>query len=126
MPAAPSAPALDVRSTASPSPARRTASASLAAAVLGAQLGRAATLVQVSARVCGQCATLRRLLASVAADTPGVVHVEVLAEERMDLVRRLDVVRTPTLLVLDGAGRVRLRASGVPARAEIEQAVTAA
>ncbi|MFN8075476.1 MAG: thioredoxin domain-containing protein [Kineosporiaceae bacterium] len=95
----------------------------LAPADLGQPLGERATLVQVSARVCGQCTTLRRVLASIAAQEPGVAHVEVLAEDRLDLVRRLDVVRTPTLLVLDGDGRVRMRAGGVPERARIEAAV---
>lgn len=47
MPAAPSAPALDVHSTACPSPARRTASASLAVALLGA-LALLASLVGVA------------------------------------------------------------------------------
>lgn len=49
----------------------------------------------------------------------GVGHVEIDAEERLDLVRELGVVRTPTVLVLDGAGRIVRRASGQPRKADV-------
>ena len=38
---------------------------------------------------------------------------------RLDLVRRLDILRTPTVLVLDATGRVIRRASGQPRRADV-------
>jgi len=62
---------------------------------------------------------------STDATDPGVAHVEVDATARTDLVRRFDVRRTPTLLVLDAAGRVVRRASGVPAAAEVRSALAA-
>jgi hypothetical protein len=34
-------------------------------------------------------------------------------------VRRLNVVRTPTVLVLDGAGRIVRRAAGAPRKADV-------
>ena len=46
-------------------------------------------------------------------------HVEIDAESHLDLVRRLDVTRTPTVLVLDSAGRIRKRATGAPRRADV-------
>ena len=49
----------------------------------------------------------------------GVAHVEVDAESHLDLVRRLDVRRTPTVLVLDSAGLVRVRAAGAPRKADV-------
>ncbi len=49
----------------------------------------------------------------------GVAHVELDAEERLELVRRLDILRTPTVLVLDAGGRVVRRASGQPRRADV-------
>lgn len=50
---------------------------------------------------------------------PGTAHVEIDAEERLELVRRLGILRTPTVLVLDPAGRVVSRASGQPRRADV-------
>jgi hypothetical protein len=43
-----------------------------------------------------------------------VAHVEVDAEAHLDLVRALGVVRTPTTLLLDAAGRELTRATGTP------------
>ena len=86
----------------------------LGAEDLGAPLGERATLVQFSTAFCQPCRATRRVLADVSATVPGVAHVEVDAESQLDLVRRLDVRRTPTVLVLDAAGRVVRRASGQP------------
>jgi hypothetical protein len=49
----------------------------------------------------------------------GVGHVEIDAESHLDLVRRLAVRRTPTVLVLDADGQVRNRATGAPRKAEV-------
>jgi hypothetical protein len=49
----------------------------------------------------------------------GVTHVEIDAESNLELVRRLDIMRTPTVLVLDSAGRVVKRASGAPRKADV-------
>lgn len=88
----------------------------LTAADLGAPLGAAATFLQLSAEACAPCRSTAAVLGALAADRPGVAHVEVAAEERLDLVRRFDVLRTPTVLVLDGAGAVRGRLSGATTR----------
>ena len=45
--------------------------------------------------------------------------VELDAEAHLELVRRLNVVRTPTVLVLDGAGRVVRRATGAPRKPDV-------
>ncbi|MFE0646609.1 TlpA family protein disulfide reductase [Streptomyces sp. NPDC058877] len=91
----------------------------LGAEEIGVELGERATLVQFSTAFCQPCRATRRTLAEVAAMVPGVGHVEIDAEERLDLVRRLGIVRTPTVLVLDAAGRVVRRASGQPRRADV-------
>jgi thiol-disulfide isomerase/thioredoxin len=78
--------------------------------------GERATLVQFSSAFCAPCRATRVVLAEVAGVVPGVVHVEVDAEAHLDLVRRLDVRKTPTTLVLDRDGREVLRASGQPTR----------
>lgn len=86
-------------------------------------LGERATLVQFSSAFCAPCRTTRLVLDEVSTMLPGVAHVEVDAESRLDLVRRLDVRRTPTVLVLDEAGRVRTRASGAPRKADVVAAL---
>lgn len=86
---------------------------------LGAPLGERATLVQFSTAFCQPCRATRRVLADVSDALPGVAHVELDAESRLELVRRLDVRRTPTVLVLDAAGRVVRRASGQPRPADV-------
>jgi len=81
---------------------------------LGLALGERATLLQFSTAFCAPCRTARRVLAGVAQTVPGVRHVEVDAEAHLDLVRRLGIRRTPTVLVLDARGREARRASGAP------------
>jgi Thiol-disulfide isomerase and thioredoxins len=93
---------------------------------LGAELGERATLVQFSTAFCQPCRATRRVLADVAAMVPGVAHVEIDAESRLDLVRRFGVVRTPTVLVLDAGGSVIRRASGQPRRVDVIAALGAA
>ena len=93
---------------------------------LGAPLGERATLVQFSTAFCQPCRATRRVLANVSAAVPGVAHVEVDAESRLELVRRLDVRRTPTVLVLDAAGRVVRRAAGQPRPVDVVAALGAA
>ncbi len=79
---------------------------------LGAPLGATATLVQLSSPGCATCPQVRRVLAALAAERPGVVHVEIDATRRIDLARRLNVLRTPTVLVLGPRGELRTRTSG--------------
>ncbi|MDL4814920.1 thioredoxin family protein [Actinomadura opuntiae] len=86
---------------------------------LGADLGEKATLVQFSSAFCAPCRTTRRVLGEVAEMVDGVAHVELDAEANLELVRRLNVVRTPTVLVLDGAGRIVRRAAGAPRKADV-------
>ncbi|NJP29178.1 thioredoxin family protein [Microbispora sp. SCL1-1] len=93
--------------------------AAVTSADLGADLGERATLVQFSTAFCQPCRATRRVLDEVAGMVPGVRHVEIDAESRLDLVRRFDVLRTPTVLVLDGAGNVVKRASGQPRKADV-------
>lgn len=87
-------------------------SSALTSTDLAAELGSRATFVQFSAETCASCPQARRVLGALAAATPGVVHVDVASEDRMDLVRRFSVFRTPTVLLLDASGAVRSRTSG--------------
>ncbi|WP_173098445.1 thioredoxin family protein [Actinomadura verrucosospora] len=93
---------------------------------LGAELGAKATLVQFSSAFCAPCRATRRVLGEVAEMVDGVAHVELDAEAHLELVRRLNVVRTPTVLVLDEAGRIVRRAAGAPRKADVIAALGAA
>lgn len=96
------------------------------AAELGTALGERATLVQFSSAFCAPCRATRRVLDEIAGMVPGVTHVEIDAEARLDLVRRLGIARTPTVLVLDAGGRVVRRAAGQPRKADVIAALGAA
>lgn len=90
---------------------------------IGAALGDRATLVQFSSAFCSPCRATRVLLADIASAVPGVETVEIDAESHLQLVRDLDVRRTPTVLVLDAAGTVTTRASGLPRRDQVMAAL---
>ncbi len=86
---------------------------------LGGELGERATLVQFSSAFCAPCRATRRILGEVAGMVPGVTHVEIDAEARLDLVRELGVLKTPTVLVLDADGHIVRRATGQPRKADV-------
>ena len=88
-------------------------------------LGSQATLVQFSTEFCARCPQVRRMLGAVADDRPGVVLAEVDLTSRSDLAARYKVLSTPTTLVVDPAGRIHSRFTGVPARADVLAALDA-
>jgi thiol-disulfide isomerase/thioredoxin len=96
------------------------------AAELGDELGERATLLQFSSAFCAPCRATRRTLAEVEGMIDGVRHVELDAESHLELVRRLDILRTPTTLVLDSTGAVVKRASGAPRKPDVIAALSAA
>ncbi|MGY5125948.1 TlpA family protein disulfide reductase [Streptomyces nigrescens] len=100
--------------------------ARLGAAEIGAALGERATLLQFSSAFCQPCRATRRTLTEVAGMVEGVAHVEIDAEDHLDLVRQLHVLRTPTVLVLDADGAIVRRASGQPRKADVIAALGAA
>ncbi|CAL9592209.1 hypothetical protein SUDANB6_05282 [Streptomyces sp. enrichment culture] len=91
----------------------------LDAAALGSGLGERATLVHFSSAFCAPCRATRRVLGEVARMVPGVAHIEIDAESRLELVRALGVLKTPTVLVLDADGRVVRRAAGRPRTVDV-------
>jgi thiol-disulfide isomerase/thioredoxin len=96
------------------------------AAELGGELGERATLLQFSSAFCAPCRVTRRTLAEVEGMVDGVRHVELDAESHLELVRRLDILRTPTTLVLDSTGAVVKRASGAPRKPDVIAALAVA
>jgi thiol-disulfide isomerase/thioredoxin len=98
----------------------------LTVAELGQPLGTRATLLQFSSSFCAPCRAARQLLADVAAGDAGIAHVEIDVADRLDLVRLLDVRRTPTVFVLGPQGQITRRASGLPSRDHVLAAVALA
>ena len=86
---------------------------------LGGPLGEQATLVQFSTAFCAPCRPTRQILAQVAGMVDGVTHVEVDATTRLDLVQRLRINSTPTVLVLGPDGSIVKRATGLPRKADV-------
>ncbi|HEY4461113.1 MAG TPA: thioredoxin family protein [Streptosporangiaceae bacterium] len=91
----------------------------MTAADLRHDLGSRATLVQFSSAFCAPCRATRQILAEVAGMVDGVTHVEIDAESRLDLVRRLNIYSTPTVAVLAPDGRIVRQASGQPRKADV-------
>jgi hypothetical protein len=95
----------------------------LSADDLGVPLGAQATLVQFSTEVCAYCGPARKLLAEVAGQRDGVAFVEIDASTRMELTRRLRILSTPTVLVLDALGGITSRSSGPQRKADVVAAL---
>ena len=94
-------------------------------AMIGADFGSRATLLQFSSAFCGPCRATRLLIEDVTADMADVAHVEVDAEANLELVRQLDIRSTPTTLFLDGTGHEVGRAVGAPKRDQVVRAISA-
>lgn len=105
---------------------KQTRQRALTAAELGQPLGARATLLQFSSSFCAPCRAAKQLLADVAARESGVAHMEIDVADRLDLVRLLDVRRTPTVFVLGPQGQITRRASGLPSRDDVLAAVALA
>ena len=81
------------------------------------------TLLQFSSPTCAPCDRLRAVCETVAAEVSGVRHVEVDVAESLDEARAYGVWRVPTLLVVDAAGQVMRRSSGVPDARQLRAAI---
>ena len=94
-------------------------------ALIGADLGSRATLLQFSSAFCGPCRATRLLIEDVTADMGDVKHVEIDAEANLELVRQLDIRSTPTTLFINGDGHEVGRAVGAPKRDQVLSAIAA-
>ena len=95
----------------------------LGVATLGAQPGERATFVMFSTPLCSKCPGTKALLQRVASEQPHVAQIEIDASERLDLARELNIMRTPTTLVLDSDGVVVARMDGPPSEAQVREAL---
>ncbi|KHF44506.1 Thiol-disulfide isomerase or thioredoxin [Saccharomonospora viridis] len=96
---------------------------SLPGPVSDALVADAVTLVQLSTTFCAPCRHARAVLARVAETTDGVAHVELDITDRPEVAEALRVLRTPTTIAFDPAGRELLRISGVPKPATLRTAL---
>jgi thiol-disulfide isomerase/thioredoxin len=99
--------------------AKRASAKPLIGKEIGGELGTRATFLQFSSAFCTPCRATRALLTDITADLSDVKHIEIDAEQNLELVRKLDIRSTPTTLVLDRNGLEIGRAIGAPKRAEI-------
>lgn len=84
------------------------------------------TLLQLSSTFCAPCRTTKTLLAHVTAGEPRVRHIEVDVADHLDLIRELNVLSTPTTVLLGAAGQELGRAVGVPRKEQVIAAISAA
>ncbi|MGV1036815.1 MAG: thioredoxin family protein [Candidatus Nanopelagicales bacterium] len=118
----------DGRFSASKRPTSSTAKATgpaFTAQDLGVELGTAATLVQFTSAFCQPCRATKRTLERVADMVDGVVYAEVDAESKLDLTRQFNVMRTPTVFILEPTGAIAHRAAGQPRLADVVAALGA-
>ncbi|MEI7541368.1 MAG: thioredoxin family protein [Actinomycetes bacterium] len=93
--------------------------------MIGGALGSRATLVQFSSAFCTPCRATRALLENIVGDLHDVVHIDIDAEDHLELVRELNILSTPTTLIVDSKGREIGRAVGAPKREQVLNALAA-
>lgn len=71
------------------------------------------TFVQFSGEICSQCRTNERIFSQTLEKHPNVQFTDVPAEQHMELVRDLGIMRSPTVLLVEPSGEIVARAQGV-------------
>lgn len=81
---------------------------------LGQPLGSQLTVVQFSSTFCQPCVATKRVISRSLdmVQVTGISAIEINADENLELTRQASIMRTPTVLLLDAAGREISRASG--------------
>lgn len=97
----------------------------LSQALIGTELGSAATFVQFSSEVCQPCRATARVLRQLSAQKTGVVHVELDIADHLELVSTLGVMRTPTVFAVAPDGHIVGRASGAMTAAQARETLDA-
>lgn len=105
--------------------AAETGSERLTEADLGVPLGRSATVVQFSSEFCAPCRAAERVITDAVAGLDGVQYLDIDSEQKLELVRRLNILRTPTVLITDPTGRILARTAGVPTKQSLQSVLPA-
>ena len=82
------------------------------------------TFLQFSSEFCQPCRVTNKILEEGTNSFPAICHIELDVVEHMDLVKTYGITRTPTTLIIDKAGTVHFKATGVPKKAELAAAVS--
>ncbi len=94
------------------------------------RFGARATLLQFSTEVCAPCKATHAVLDGLANERESVAHVDLDITHRPDLAARFHIMQTPTTLLLDRRGVVRVRIGGAPRidslRAELDRILVTA
>ena len=83
------------------------------------QMGKKATLVQFSTQFCSICPASKEILTQISNSHTGVEFIEIDAEENLNLTKKLSILSTPTVLILDELGEEVARFSGRPNKIKI-------
>lgn len=83
------------------------------------ELGERGTILQFSSAFCQPCRAAKLISKDIAGIVPGVTHIDIDAESNLELVRKFNVMRTPTIFVLNKDGQVSAKISGVPRKEEL-------
>ena len=97
----------------------------LTRADLGVTPGARGTVVVFSTPLCAKCPGTKAMLSRLLDDYEGVAQAEIDAAERLDIARRFDIMRTPTVLVLDANGVAVARMDGAPTPMQAREAIDA-
>ena len=85
--------------------------------------GSRITILQFSTTFCSQCRAAKALISDVVKDEKDISYLEIDAESNLALVRKVDVMSTPTTLFLDKAGFEIARATGAPKRDQLQKVI---
>lgn len=83
------------------------------------QLGAKGTLIQFSTEFCSICPASKEILSEISDKNPGMEFIEIDAEHNLDLTKKLSILTTPTVLILDELGEEIARFTGRPNKIKI-------
>ena len=93
------------------------------AAELGHQMGSSATFIQFSSPFCQPCKATHDMIGNLIAGKPDVTHVDLQVADHLDLVNQLNIMRTPTTVLLNSHGHIEYRVEGAPRSGELAEAL---
>lgn len=85
--------------------------------------GSRITILQFSTTFCSQCRAAKALINDVVKDEKDISYLEIDAESNLALVRKVDVMSTPTTIFLDKDGYEIARATGAPKRDQLQKVI---
>ena len=85
--------------------------------------GERITILQFSTTFCSQCRAAKALINDVVKDEKDISYLEIDAESNLALVRKVDVMSTPTTIFLDKDGYEIARATGAPKRDQLQKVI---